>query len=122
MEVPVLPVVGSGSKVVAGTPVVGSTVNSGIGDVLGFSRVTSRICVVAAGGTITNTICDMKQYEYGCHVNCRLMVLCTLIKPLKAFKSLDNDKDNSRASHHSGKIMAEPVRAKPLFSQNSVKY
>ena len=26
---------------------------------------------------------------------------------------LDSDKDNSRVSHHSGKIMAEPVRAKP---------
>ena len=32
------------------------------------------------------------------------------------------DKDNSRVSHHSGKIMAEPVRAKPLFSQNGVIY
>ena len=32
------------------------------------------------------------------------------------------DKDNSQVSHHSGKIMAEPVRAKPLFSQNGVIY
>ena len=33
-----------------------------------------------------------------------------------------SDKDNSRVSHHSGEIMAEPVRAKPLFSQNGVIY
>ena len=33
-----------------------------------------------------------------------------------------SDKDNSQVSHHSGEIMAEPVRAKPLFSQNGVIY